>query len=330
MSERTMETTSSGTVLRELLGSAPESLITFHKRPDGDALGSALGLRLWLEERGATTRVVSADGVPDPYGFLPSADTVLVEEPPSLRADTVFVLDTPEPGRAAISEEALSGARRVVNIDHHPGNAGYGDVNLVDPTASSVALLVYELLADLGGIGVDTASALYVGVMTDTGGFRFGNTDARTLNAAAALVDLGASPAGLANSVYGEQPLGRLRLLGLVLSSTETALGGKVAVSLLTEDMKRETGSTGEDIEGIASFGRLVGGVEVALLLREEGESVRASLRSKGRVDVNAVARRLGGGGHASAAGVALEGPLEAARERLISAVAETLSGVEA
>ena len=154
--------------------------------------------------------------------------------------------------------------------------------------------------------------------------------DARTLRAAADLVVLGASPAGLANAVYGEQPLGRLRLLGMVLSTTETELDGQVAVSMLTERMKGDTGSTGEDIEGMASFGRLVRGVEVALLLREENGHIRASLRSKGAVDVNAVARRLGGGGHKAASGVLLDGPIDSARERLLEAVAEIMTGEDA
>ncbi|MFH1866143.1 MAG: bifunctional oligoribonuclease/PAP phosphatase NrnA [Candidatus Eisenbacteria bacterium] len=301
-------------------------VLTFHRRPDGDALGSAIGLRLWLEGRGKRADVVNADGVTDPFGFLPTAERVLVEAPSDIEDYTVLVLDTPSASRAAIAGAFIDGAAAVVNIDHHPDNVIFGDINVVDPTASSVALMLYELLSASGELTSEIASALYVGVMTDTGGFRFGNTDARTLRAAAELVDLGASPAGLANAVYGEQPLGRLRLLGMVLSATVTELDGKVAVSVLTERMKRETGSTGEDIEGMASFGRLVGGVEVALLLREEDGLIRASLRSKGAVDVNAVAGRLGGGGHRSAAGAVLDGPLESARRVLLDAVRETMT----
>ena len=311
--------------LRTLEGAGP-FVLTFHRRPDGDALGSAVGLRLWLEGRGRRAEVVNSDGVPDPYGFLPTSDRVLSEPPADIEDYTVFVLDTPSAARAAIPAAFLDGASSVVNIDHHPDNAIYGDINMVDAGASSVALMVYELLSDAGGLTPDIASALYVGAMTDTGAFRFGNTDSRTLRAAAELVALGASPAELANAVFGEQPLGRLRLLGMVLSATVTELDGRVAVSVLTERMKSESGSTGEDIEGIASYGRLVSGVEVALLLREEGSRVRASLRSRGRVDVNAIAGRLGGGGHKSAAGVNLDGPLESARRALLDAVRETMA----
>jgi phosphoesterase RecJ-like protein len=311
--------------LESLEGPGP-FMVTFHRRPDGDALGSALALRLWLERRGVRADVVNAHGVPEPFGFLPSADRVLTAPPADLTGHTAVVLDTPMASRAGIPGDALSAASVVINLDHHPGNARFGDINVVDPSASSVALMVHELLPTNPAITRDIASALYVGVMTDTGGFRFGNTDERTLRAAAELVGLGADPSGLANLVYGEQPLGRLKLLGAVLSTTETELDGKVAVSVLTESMKDGTGSTGEDIEGLASFGRLVRGVEVALLLREEEGRVRVSLRSKGAVDVNDVARRLGGGGHRSAAGALLDGPLDSARERLLAAVAETIS----
>jgi phosphoesterase RecJ-like protein len=317
---------SRGKILEALEGPGP-FLIASHKGPDGDALGSALALKLWLEGRGRRVEVVNSDGVPDPFGFLPSADRALLETPPDLIGCTAFILDTPVVSRAALAEGVLERASLVVNIDHHPDNTGYGDVNFVDPSASSVALIIYELLADTGELSAAISSLLYIGVMTDTGGFRFGNTDARTLRVAAALVILGANPAGLANAVYGEQPLGRLRLLGLVLSTTETEFDGKVAVSVMTERMKSETGSTGEDIEGIASVGRRVRGVEVALLLREEDGRIRASLRSKGAVDVNAVARRLGGGGHKAAAGVLLDGPIESARERLLEAIGETMAG---
>jgi phosphoesterase RecJ-like protein len=316
-------------ILEALEGAGP-FLITFHRKPDGDALGSGLALGLWLEARGKRVEVVSSDGVPDPFGFLPSADRVLTETPPDILGFTAFVLDTPDAPRAALAEGVLARAALVVNIDHHPDNTSYGDVNLVDASASSVALIIYELLADAGELSADVSSLLYVGAMTDTGGFRFRNTDARTLRAAGDLVALGASPGDLANAVYGEQPLGRLRLLGKVLSTTETELDGRVAVSVLTERMKSDAGSTGEDIEGMASFGRLIRGVEVALLLREEDGRIRASLRSKGVVDVNAIACRLGGGGHKAAAGVLLEGPMESARERLLEAVAETMTREDA
>lgn len=311
-------------ILRTLEGE-PGFLITFHLRPDGDALGAGLGLALWLRGRGAEVRVVSPRGVPAQYRSLPGADTVDPSFPPQA-PEILVVLDTPELRRTGIAERSVADARLVMNVDHHPDNAMFGQLNLVDSDASSTALLVYEILSQSEHqIGADVASLLYVGVMTDTGGFRFGNTDARTFGAAAALVDLGANASLLATRVYGEQPLGRLKLLGMVLASAQRALDGRVSVMYLTEDMATATGADGDEIEGLASYGRLLEGVQVALLLREEQSRIRVSLRSNGDADVNLIAGRLGGGGHRAAAGAVLDGPMSRARSVVLAAVEEGL-----
>jgi phosphoesterase RecJ-like protein len=162
--------------------------------------------------------------------------------------------------------------------------------------------------------------------MADTGCFRFTNTDARTLAVCADLAGRGADPSRIATAVYGEQPKERLKLLGLILSRIETSPDGRVALLVLTDEMRAAAGDSGEAIESIASYGRLIRGVEVAVLLREEGEGVRASLRSAGAVDVNEVARRLGGGGHRAASGAMLDGEtIGSARARVLSAVSATL-----
>ena len=312
-------------ILAALDGSA-RFLVTYHLRPDGDALGSALAMMTWLRVRGSDAIVVSGGGVPAQYDSLTNVDAIETALPESLSGRTVVVLDTPRPERTGIEPELLRDAELVVNIDHHPDNTMFGDLNMVDAGASSTALLVHELLTAEGTpLGSDVASLLYVGVMTDTGTFRFGNTDRRTLDTAAELVGLGADPASLAGQVYGRQPAERMRLLGLVLASVESELNGRVSVMRLTEEMRAETGAEGDDIEGLASHGRLLEGVEVAVLLREEGGRVRASLRSSGRADVGEIARRMGGGGHGAAAGVVLDGPLDNARAVLVAALRESI-----
>lgn len=309
-------------ILRALDAPGP-FLITGHVRPDGDFLGTALALALWLRARGEGAAVVSCEGVPQPYGFLPSADTVSTEFPRDPGAHTAVILDTPRPERTGAPPGYFEGARRLVNIDHHPDNPGFGDAAFVDPLASSSAVLAFEILQAAGGlIDEPIASALYVGIMTDTGGFRFTNTDARTLRAAGELVALGARPAELARKVYGSLSAEELRLLGRVLSSVESALDGRVSILYVTDEMRGEARAGEDGIEGLASYGRDVEGTEVAVLLRETGPTVRASLRSAGEVDVGAVARELGGGGHRAAAGVVLEGPVAEARDRVVSAIA--------
>lgn len=312
---------------RTILEGRGPFLLTSHKRPDGDAIGSTLGLAAWLDARGAGAFVVSSDGVPAPYGFVPGAGRVIERRPDDLTDYVLVAVDAPDGSRLAVNPEDLAGAATVLNIDHHPDNTLYGTLNIVDADASSASLVVYEILSPLGGIGADAANCLYLGLMTDTGGFRFSNTCARTFDAAARLVELGAAPSAASRGVYAGQPLGRLRLLGMVLASAELELGGRVAVLTLTDEMRKSAGSTGEGIEGLASYGRLLAGVDIAVLLREEGESVRVSLRSVDGVDVNAVARGLGGGGHRVAAGVVVAGPIESARRRIVEAVARYFDG---
>jgi bifunctional oligoribonuclease and PAP phosphatase NrnA len=311
--------------LEALAGSGP-FLVTSHRRPDGDALGSMLALLRWFGHRGREAVCVNADGVPEPYTFLPSSEEVLDKVPTPFAARTVVVIDTPDPARVAVDPAVLAGAELTVNIDHHPDNTMFGGVNLVDVSASSAALLVYETLSENLPADPDIAVALYVGIMTDTGCFRFGNTDARTLSACADLARRGAVPSTLATKVYGQQPLGRLRLLGLMLAGTETFCDGRVAVSELTDEMRAGSGDSGLAIENAASYGRLVAGVEVAVLLREETGGIRVSLRSAGEVDVNKVARLLGGGGHKAAAGLMLAGrDIESAKRELLETLCRAL-----
>ncbi len=316
------------TRILKVLESQKRFVVTGHLRPDGDSLGAMFGLVRWLGERGAEALAVSVDGVPEPYGFMAPRGDVLREFPPDPSERVLVVLDTPHPERTGAPPGYLSRALSVVNIDHHPDNDGYGSLAWVDPSASSAALLVEEVLTSSGAaLSGGVASLLYVGVLTDTGAFRFNNTDVRTFDAAAKLVRWGADPAALARSVYGEQSLERVKLLGLVLASVETALGGVVSLMYLTDEMRARVGSSGDEIEGLASYGRLLHGVRVAALLREEDHRVRISLRSNGDVDVNSIARSLGGGGHRAASGAVLHGPMEAARTRLLEAVARELSG---
>jgi phosphoesterase RecJ-like protein len=313
------------TEMRAALSRDGRYLIGAHERPDGDSVGSMLALRRWLRARGAPADVVVPGGVGAPYDVLPDAKGALNAFPSDTANATLVIVDTPARDRIAGADGLPDRIEHLLVIDHHPDNNGYGTLNLVDTTASSAALLVFETLTssddEASAIDEETAALLYVGVMTDTGAFRFGNTDARTLRAAARLVELGAGPAQLSNIVYGSQPIGRLRLLGLVLSSVVTEADGAVAFLTLTDEMRARTGASGEEIEGLASYGRLVDGVEVAVLLREEGKDVRLSMRSQGRVDVNVLARRLGGGGHRSASGALIPGPVAEAKDRVLEAL---------
>jgi len=312
----------------KVLDSAPRIVVGSHVKPDGDSVGSSLGLGRWLRGRGAEVSVVVPGSVPPQFAFLPDCELVRAEFPEDPCQCTVVIVDTPSPGRTGAPDGYLDGAATVVNIDHHPDNEMFGDLNVVDPGASSVALILHEMILESGyEPDRETATDLYVGVLTDTGGFRFGNTDARTLKAAASLVERGADAPRIATKVYGEQSPARLRLLGLVLASLETVLEGRAAVMVLTARMREESGALDDEIEGLASYGHLVRDAEVAALLREENGRVRVSLRSSGRSDVNRVARELGGGGHKAAAGAVLTASLQEARSRVLEAISRVLEG---
>ena len=302
-------------------------IVTAHVNPDGDSIGASLGLARRLRSAGKNVTVTMVDGIPPQFAFLGDGEPVTKSFPPDASGSTAVVVDTPELSRTGAPDGYLASASTLLNIDHHPSNTLFGDLNLVDVGASSASLLIHEMLHDSSlGIDPEAATMLYAGVLTDTGAFRFGNTDARTFRAAAELVDAGADAAAVASSVYGEQPVERLRLLGLVLSSLESELDGRVAVMVLTDEMRRVAGASGEEVEGLASYGHKLRGVEVSLLLREQGDGVRVSLRSGGEVDVNRIASSLGGGGHRAAAGVFMKGTIPDVRERLLAEVARSVA----
>ena len=314
-------------VMREIikrLRASSEVLLVSHQRPDGDAIGSALALGRWLNASGVVARVFLEDGVPSNYRFIRAGRDVLTEPPADLSDTTLVVVDTTEISRVVKDTDALSGAREIINIDHHPDNRMFGDVNLVDPSASAAALLVQEIVETDGTeLDLETASLLFVGLIADTGGFRHSNVDARTMSAAARLVAAGADPHGLARNVFAEQPLSQVRLLGMMLSSMELHLDGRLALAVITEAMRSEAGTCSESMEGLPGYGRLVEGVKISALIREIPDGARVSLRSNGGADVRAIAALLGGGGHHAAAGIVLDVGVPQACKLIIDAVSD-------
>ncbi len=325
---RSNEPAANAEIIREIikrLRASSAVLAVSHRRPDGDAIGSALALTRWLSGIGVPARVFLEDGVPANYRFIRAGRDVLTQPPPDLSETTLVVLDTTEISRVVKDTDVLSGAREIINIDHHPDNRMFADVNLVDPSASAAALLVQEIVETDGAeLDLETASLLFVGLVADTGGFRHSNVDARTMAAAARLVAAGADPHGLARNVFAEQPLSQVRLLGMMLSSMELHLDGKLALAVITDAMRSEAGTCSESMEGLPGYGRLVEGVKVSALIREIPDGARVSLRSNGGADVREIAARLGGGGHHAAAGIELDVGVPEACKLIIDAVSDS------
>jgi phosphoesterase RecJ-like protein len=293
-------------------------LVTSHARPDGDALGSALGLALGLRSIGKKVDVVNHDPHPSTYEELPGIGGILVSDcVPHYDYDGAFVLECGEVERPEL--EGLE-KLRVVNIDHHVTNREFGELNWNDVSAGAVGEMVYRLLRE-AGIAVDAAIAtnLYIALFTDTGSFQYKGTTAATLEIAADLVRAGADPTFAARIIYNNNPYEKLRLLAAVLSTLQRDVSGRIAWICLTEAMLRESGARKADTEGLVNYPLTVGEIQTVAFIREAGNGFfRISLRSKGNIDVAAVAQRFGGGGHVNASGFELRGAYEDVLRRVL------------
>lgn len=313
------------------LSGARRILLTSHQNPDGDAIGTELGLARILIASGRETAVWNRHATPAAYRALPGAASIHVgaEPPPGFPAafDLALVLECPTLDRTGLVAELER--LPLLNVDHHLGNSNYGVATWVDVEAPAVAVMIAELCRRLQ-LPIDplSASCLLVGLTTDTGGFRFSNATPRAHDAAAQLVREGAAPELVSRWVYESQPEGAVRLLGEMLSTLELDSGRRVATVVLTREMFRRAGAEEGDSEGLIDVPRAVAGVEAVALLRETAErSWKLSLRSRGAVDVQAIAARHSGGGHRNAAGCRAEGDLGAVRARFVG---ELVAAVEA
>jgi len=302
-------------------------LVACHENPEGDAIGSELALALALRKMGKTATVLNSDPVPGNLLFLPGAGTVVFEEDGS-KYDVAVVVDCGSPERTGRVGRELLKCPLLVNIDHHRTNGDLGELSLVDPAAAATGLLIHRVLSAMRcDIDLDVATNIYVAVLTDTGSFHYGSSSPEAFEVAGDMVRRGADPWAVAEQVYETQSANRLRLLGRVLGSIEVSLGGKVAsITTMREDL-REFASGKDALEGFINYPRSIVGVEVAVSFREEeGDVFRVSFRSKGRVDVSAVAGRFGGGGHRNAAGCTVPGTLSGVKKRVLDALAAVLS----
>jgi len=290
-------------------------LVCSHAGPDGDAVGSMLAMGVLLQQLGKHADLVSADRVPVVFRGLPGAEKIQKALRVHGPYDAAILLECDGVGRTR-----LQGLEKFyqVNIDHHASGVEFADLNWIDHEAACVGEMVYRLYKAAGvALTRDAAQCLYTAVLTDTGGFIYGGTRASTFELARELTQAGADPIRIAQQVYFSTPMSRLLLLGAALRNLHRE--GRVAWLWIThEDMMRSCASE-EDCEGIVNYALSIAEVEVAAFLRElEEPRVRVSLRSKGGVNVAAIAERLGGGGHENAAGCTLEGPLARAKQQIV------------
>jgi bifunctional oligoribonuclease and PAP phosphatase NrnA len=302
----------------DVLRSHDRFLVVGHENPDGDAIGSLLGATLGLRALGkdAVMYLAVTGPMPAEYRFLELSE-IKRELPADIEDRVLLAVDCANERRIAEETQAVSRARFVIDVDHHHDNSRFGDVNLVVPSASSTAEVIRDVLRELDvDLTPQIAEALYVGLVTDTGRFQYTNTTPKALRLAAELIEAGADVHGIFQHVYETVQFAKLKLLARALERASAFEGGRLVVSYLLREDFAEVGAEEPYSEGIIDHLRAVEGSEMVALIREpprdEGPSRRISLRSShDEIDVSAIARKRGGGGHPQAAGFSSEEPVE-------------------
>ena len=313
-------------------------LLASHAHPDGDAIGALLATGLALQSIHKDVRMYNESPIPAVYRFLPSVSSIMQQTGPVDAYDSVVVLDCGDIERVGEAAAKIGRAKMIVNIDHHLTNTGFGHLQLVDPAACATAEIVHRLIKRMPvKLDAAIATAVYTGILTDTGSFRFSNTNQSAFAICSEMIEYGADPYEVAQYVYGTYSLGRIKLLNLALDSLEISANGKLSVMTLTQAMMKETGTQTQDIDGLINYARRIEAVKVAALIHEtptngsapQGEEAQyhVSLRSDGSVDVAKIASSYGGGGHASAAGFSVTSTLAGLKARILN-LSETTPGL--
>lgn len=308
----------------ELIEAKRRFAITSHIRPDGDSLGSSLGLYWLLRSLDKDVEVIMRDPVPHSYQQLPGASDVRVTPAVDPSYNAVFVIECSDITRPGLSDLEK---QFVVNIDHHSTTALFGNINWIDSTASAVGEMIYNLCKATGvRVTKEIAECVYTALITDTGSFHYSNTTERTFKVASELVRTGVKPAKTAEAVFASYPWSRIQLMGAVLSTAKRDESGRVAVMRQSLDMQQQAHASDEDADGFVNYPLTVGEVEAVAMLKECEQGVyRTSLRSKGDVNVAKVAEKFGGGGHRNAAGCTLRGTWEEAESTIVGLLVDAV-----
>lgn len=289
-------------------------MITSHIIPDGDSIGSMIAMGLALEALGKEITLVNNDRVPEQYQFLKGSEAIQL--PSTLKASPSLCIAVDLTGLDRVGDTLQNFIHRekpvIINIDHHVSNQYFGQINFVDADAAAAGQIVYELIAALNiPLTVDIASALYVAIATDTGSFQYESTRPRTMEITARLLEAGINPGKINQLLYDNQPLVKLRLLEKVLPTLTVSEDGKVAYMWVDLKTMHKLGADNEHCDGLVNYPRSLRGVEVALFFRQIAKNkIKVAFRSKGKADVNDIAGKFGGGGHAKAAGCTMTGTL--------------------
>ena len=285
-------------------------VLSSHVRPDGDAIGSQLAMAYALWQMGKDVRLVNRDAPPGPLRVFPGVSRIEVANRIDDPGDAVIVMECGD-----LTRTGVEGFERgfVINIDHHLGNTNYGAVNWFDASAAACGEMVFNLVQELGvPLTLEIATHVYIAILTDTGSFHYSSISPRTFDICRQCMEAGINPPAIAGAIYDSNNLGRLKLFGAVMSKMELDASGRVATVYVDQKLASDCGGTYEDTEGIVNLPLTVKEIEAVAFFKEAGpDDWRVSMRSKGDVDVNAIAKEFGGGGHKNASGCSANGRFE-------------------
>lgn len=301
-----------GATLSEVIAALHRSqrlLVTAHPNPDGDAIGSMAAAAIMMRAMGREVVAYNPDPVPGRYAFL-SGTEAFVRDIPPISFDTTLLLDCSDERLFCDHPLPLSRLGTLVVIDHHRTSGTIGDLVYRDPSAAAVGVLLYRVFSAMGLDVTPAAEPLFCSIMSDTGSFRYQNTNAEAMDVAGALLQLGVDPWRVASRLYENRPKKEVLLLGHVLSTLEVSPDGCCASLTVNESLLDALDCTPDMLDGMINFARSIEGVEVAALFRQRAGATRVSLRSRGALDVSAIAVAFDGGGHRNAAGFTSKAPL--------------------
>jgi bifunctional oligoribonuclease and PAP phosphatase NrnA len=309
--------------------SARTALIVSHVDPDGDSIGSMISVGMILTGMGVEVDLYSEEGVPRIYRFLPWADKVKKQIQENIKYDLLISVDASDIKRLGnrVSDKGI--ANQIINIDHHPDNTRYGDINYVR-LSSSTAELVFHLIKYLKvPITKEIAENLYVALITDTGNYRYENTSKGTFDMAGELIAAGVDTHAITTKIYDTKTLASIRVLALALSTMETSADKKAAWVCVTQEMMDQVAAKPEDLVGLVDIIRSIDGVEIAVLFRQERDKVKINFRSKEKINVSEIAKRFGGGGHVRASGAVIVDSMENAKNKVVSEIEKYIKALK-
>lgn len=308
------------TQIVEAIRARQRFVISSHTRPDGDSIGSSLAMAFALRAMGKEADVVHSDPAPGPLMQFPGVRDIQVMPQVGNHYDAAIVMECGDLGRTGVA-----GLDRffLINIDHHPGNVGYGRLNWFNPDAAACGEMVFDLVKALGApLTPEVAIHVYLAILTDTGSFHYANISPRTFEICKEALEAGVDPVAVARNVYDSNNMGRLKLFGAVLSAMQIDPSGRVAIVYLDHEMARAAGGTYEDTEGLINLPLTVKEILAIVFFKQiEGDEYRVSMRSKGTIDIGGIAKEFGGGGHRNAAGCTVTGAIDALKKMFIEKI---------